>query len=225
MMVTRSPIAVLATRATLTLCLLAAGQATAANAQIVSQESIADCLSEDNERRIVGCSSLIESRLLDSRSRSLAFSRRALAFSLRQEYDKALPDYEAALKLDPGASMAFNNRAWVLWRLKRFDEGMADATRAIELQPDSHQSFDTRAHLHQSRGEVSAALKDYEEAMRLGGEKIVKIYQCGLARQKLYTGPIDGLYTSDLRKAFEACTAKADCDPLPPEEECLNATS
>jgi len=195
------------------------------SASPAAASSLEDCFSDNNDRRILGCSKLIESPLLDDAARSLAFSRRALAFSLKRDYGKALPDYEMALRLDPGSSMAHNNRAWVLWRLGRHEEGLADANRAIALQPESHHAFDTRAHLKQSLGEPRTALEDYEQAMRLGGEKIVKLYQCGLEAQRLYTGPIDGLYTSDVREALKACVEKRDCDPLPADEECRTVTS
>ncbi|MFA5951639.1 MAG: tetratricopeptide repeat protein [Hyphomicrobium sp.] len=195
------------------------------SASPAAASSLEDCFSDNNDRRIMGCSNLIESPLLDDVAKSLAFSRRALAFSLKRDYDRALPDYEMALRLDPGSSMAHNNRAWVLWRLGRHEEGLVDANQAIALQPESHHAFDTRAHLKQSLDEPRAAQDDYEQAMRLGGEKLIKLYQCGLEAQRLYTGPIDGLYTSDVRKALKTCVENRDCDPLPADEECRSATS
>ena len=60
--------------------------------------------------------------------------------------------------------------------------------------------------------------------MHFGGERMIKLYQCGLAAQKLYTGAIDGAETADLRRALEICVEGTTCDPLPPDEECRDVT-
>ena len=79
--------------------------------------------------------------------------------------------------------------------------------------------------IRQWMGEPGAALRDYELAMRLGGEKFVKLYQCGLAQAKLYSGPAHGRYTAEMRQALTACVQRRDCDPLPPDEDCQPTTS
>jgi hypothetical protein len=56
--------------------------------------------------------------------------------------------------------------------------------------------------------------------MRAGGERIVKMYQCGLRAQGLYFGALDGVYTSTLAQAMRACTGNRQCDPLPADSEC-----
>lgn len=190
-----------------------------------SSNTIAECFSENNERRIAGCSELIENPYLDAGTKSLAYAMRALALSLQGALTEALPDYDMAIKLDPSSAMALNNRAWVLYKLDRLSEGLTDVERSLALAPASPHAHDTRAHIRQALGEPMAALRDYEEAMRYGGEPLVKLYQCGLEAQGLYSGPIDGLYTSDTRRALKVCVATTTCDPLPPDEECRAATS
>jgi hypothetical protein len=62
-------------------------------------------------------------------------------------------------------------------------------------------------------------------AMRFGGERMVKLYQCGLQSQGLYGGDMTGRYSPELRRALESCIAKPSCDPLPADEECRRVTS
>lgn len=204
---------------------LAALAAACTVATAAASNPIAECFSDNNARRIAGCSELIESPGLDAATKSLAYAMRALALSLEGQLNEALPDYDAAIRLDPGSAMALNNRAWVLFKLDRLSEGLTDVERSLTLAPMSPHAHDTRAHIRQALGDRRAALSDYEQAMRYGGEHLVKLYQCGLEAQGIYSGPIDGLYTSDVRRAMEACVATTTCDPLPADEECRAATS
>ena len=187
--------------------------------------STSECFSQANERRIAGCTELIENPNIDPGTRSLAYAMRALALSLKGKLDESLPDYDKAIELDPFSAMSFNNRAWVKYKLNRLEEGLADVERSLVLGPASPHAHDTRAHIRQALGERRPALRDYERAMRLGGESLVRLYQCGLEAAGFYRGPIDGLYTRDVRKALESCVETTDCDPLPPDEECRAAMS
>jgi tetratricopeptide (TPR) repeat protein len=188
-------------------------------------EGAADCFSDDTERRLAGCSRLIEMPDLGAELKSLAFAMRALARALKGHYQDALADYDQAIGLDPSSAIALNNRAWVYYRLKRPHEGLVDVERSLDLAPVSPHAHDTRAHIYQDIGRPAHALADYERAMRLGGERIVRLYQCGLQEHGLYTGRIDGLYSREVRRALEACVGDETCDPLPPDEECRNVTS
>ena len=190
-----------------------------------SLDPINDCFSEDLTRRIPACSALIGSSGLNDSDLALAYSARALAYSVQGRYDQAIPDYDQSLALDPNSAIALNNRAWAYFKSGQPERGSTDVEKALALLPDSPHTLDTRAHIYQSRGDHRKALRDYETAMRYGGTHIVKLYQCGLQANALYDGEIDGLYTSDMRKALEACVATTGCDPLPADEECRKITS
>lgn len=188
-------------------------------------DTIADCFSEDNERRVTGCTSLLDVPGLSKAEKSLAYAMRALAYSLKGKYDLALPDYDHAIELDPSSAIALNNRAWAYYKIGRTQKALRDVERSIQLQPSSAHAHDTRAHIYQMTGNQVKALADYERAVRFGGERIVKLYQCGLATFGLYKGNIDGVYSIATRDAMRTCVTKLDCDPLPADEECRYATS
>lgn len=190
----------------------------AASATVV--DPMVDCLSDDNERRISGCSTMIDNPGLPDEQRSLAHGMRALAYSLLGMFDKAIADYDVALKIKPDFPLALNNRAWAYYKLGRPQDGAADVERALALSPGSPYALDTRAHIRQALGDAEAALRDYVLAMRVGGERIVKMYQCGLRSQGLYFGALDGVYTPSLEKAMQTCVGNRQCEPLPPDSEC-----
>jgi tetratricopeptide (TPR) repeat protein len=191
----------------------------------VRADDVTDCLSNDLERRIQGCSGIIAEAAAPPQDLSRAYSMRALAYSLQQKLDLAMADYDMAIKLDPTSSIAHNNRAWTLWRSGDTQKGLVDAERSLALEPNSPHALDTRAHILQSMGQHSQALRDYERAMLFGGARMIILYQCGLQAAGLFEGKPDGLFTSALSQAMAVCVKRPNCDPLPPEEECRFTTS
>ncbi len=118
-------------------------------------------------------------------TKSLAYAMRALALSLDGALEQALPDYDNAIKLDPMSSMALNNRAWVNYKLDRLNRRHG-RRRALPQapRPPAH-TLTTRAPTSTRRSaNAPAALRDYEQATRYGGEHLVKLYQCGLEAQR-----------------------------------------
>lgn len=195
-------------------------------ADATSSDVASDCFKEDSTRRIPGCTALLEGvASLSESERSLAHAMRALAYSLQAKYAEALRDYDEAIRLKPDFDVALNNRAWALYKMQRYEEGMTDVTQALRIAPWSAHAFDTRAHLHHVAGRTRQALQDYILAMRFGGEKLVRLYQCGLESHGLFKGTVDGIESEDLRKALAACVRDPACDPLPPDEECRRPTS
>lgn len=185
-----------------------------------------DCFSSDNERRIEGCTRLLEQPGLPIDQMSQAHAMRALAFSLQGKYAAAIQDYDQAIQLIPDFAVALNNRAWAYFKWGRVTEGLPDVQRSLSLDPTSAHAFDTRAHIYQSLGQQEQALQDYDAAMKFGGSKMIRLYQCGLQAQRHYDGPASGILTPQLQAAMKACVAAgARCDPLPPDEECKVPTS
>jgi tetratricopeptide (TPR) repeat protein len=206
--------------------ILAALWLTAAAASAAGADnSAADCLSDDNERRIAGCSIIIENPATPPLDRSNALAIRGLALSIKGLLDRAIDDYNASLAINPNSPSALNNRAWAYFRSGRGTEGLPDVERSLLLNPESEHSWDTRAHIRQLMGNAEGALRDYEMAIHLGGERMVKLYQCGLAERGLYRGQMDGIYSSETKTAMQTCVRDRDCDPLPADEQCRLPTS
>jgi tetratricopeptide (TPR) repeat protein len=184
-----------------------------------------ECYGDDNERRIKACSELIDTPGLPADAQSAALAMRALSHSLKGAYDTAIRDYDQAIRITPDFAVALNNRAWAYFKSGRPAMGIHDVEKSLALDPSSPHTYDTRAHIKQWTGQPSAALADYERAMAFGGQRMIKLYQCGLAAAGLYKGPADGFTSFELRRALEACVQGTTCDPLPPDEECKAATS
>jgi tetratricopeptide (TPR) repeat protein len=190
-----------------------------------SGDPAADCFSEDLERRIAGCTALIERQDQSVADLSLAYAMRALAYSLKGRYATAIGDYDTAISLRPDFAVALNNRAWAYFRWGKAATGLPDVERSLELSPTSPHTLDTRAHIRQALGDPKGALRDYDRAMWYGGARMIKLYQCGLTEARLYSGEIDGTWRPELHQAMEKCVLDKACDPLPADEQCRAATS
>lgn len=191
-----------------------------------SAEGLHDCDNPESTRRVAACTELIEDPSTAPTRRALAYANRALSYSIRGEYETAIRDYDQAIGLFPDFAVALNNRAWAYFKWGRGEQGMGDVQRALQLDPRSPHALDTRAHIYQTMGETARALRDYEAAMMFGGSRMITLYQCGLKMQRLYDGPADGVARPALLQALKVCVDKGpQCDPLPPDEECRDATS
>jgi tetratricopeptide (TPR) repeat protein len=188
-------------------------------------ETALDCFSENRDLWIPGCTALIERQGLEPEQLAQAYSMRALGFSLKGQYDRAIADYDQAIIINPDFAVALNNRAWAYFRSGRGPNGLADVEKSLRLNPLSEHTWDTRAHIRQVMGNFSGAFEDYEKAVQIGGERMIKLYQCGLTEQGLYKGPTNGIYTRETRAALQTCAKKKTCDPLPSDEQCHAATS
>lgn len=188
-------------------------------------ETALDCFGENRDLWIAGCTAMIESGSLEPEQLSRAYAMRALGFSLRAQYDRAIGDYDAAIQIVPDFAVALNNRAWAYFRSGRGSQGLADVEKSLQINPMSEHTWDTRAHIRQVMGDSAGAMADYEKAAEIGGERMVKLYQCGLAEQGLYTGPRHGVYTGEVKAALETCAKDRNCDPLPADEHCRPTTS
>ncbi len=183
-----------------------------------------DCFGPNGGNRIDACSRLLELPLLPL-EKSYAFAMRALAYSLQGRYELAITDYDRAIDISPDFAVALNNRAWAYYKSGQPKKAESDVARALELSPMSPHALDTRAHVRQSLGDPKGALKDYTAAMRYGGARMVKLYQCGLQAHGLYDGVLSGILSEKLRGALETCVKNPGCDPLPADEECRRLTS
>ena len=57
-------------------------------------------------------------------------------YALDRQLEKAVADYDAALKLDPGAPLIYQQRGTELFKLGRIEEAVEDFDKYIQLVPD-----------------------------------------------------------------------------------------
>jgi tetratricopeptide (TPR) repeat protein len=210
---------------------LSAGMATLgvgavpARAEVTALDCHRQDLSQDLGRIVEGCTLLLGQDGLSDEVKAGAYSRRALALSLRGKYEESINDYDQSLAIQPNSAVALNNRAWAYFRWGRAADGLGDVEKSLRISPFSPHALDTRAHIRQQLGQPGPALQDYEMAMRFGGSRMIRMYQCGLSEAGLYKGELNGEWNPDVSAALAKCVHDVKCDPLPADEQCRPGTS
>ncbi len=83
------------------------------------------------------------------------------------DYDRALRDFDTAIRLDPKNARAFGGRGRGRAMRQEYDKAIQDFTEAIRLDPSRGWAFNDRGFIYLRTGSWSAALADFDEAIRL----------------------------------------------------------
>jgi tetratricopeptide (TPR) repeat protein len=103
-----------------------------------------------------------------------AYNNRASFHYDRGEYEKALADYDAALRVQPSLGQAharkrrsayFNDRAITYVRLGRYAEALADESQAIGLRPTQASYYFNRGNIYFLTGRYPEARDDLDRAI------------------------------------------------------------
>ena len=100
---------------------------------------------------------------------------------LKGEYDKALADYNQALRLKPDYAEAYNGRG-AAWRSKgEHGKAFADFNEAIRLRPNFSMAYKNRGNAWSAKGEYANAFADFDQAIRLQPDYAEAYYFRGLS--------------------------------------------
>lgn len=117
---------------------------------------------------------------------SLACQNRGNIYHLKGDYDRALRDYEQAIRLNPANAGAYINRGLSLAEHGDYEEALKDYDEAIRIDPTKYKAFYGRSFTHAQLGNFDAAWQDISETLRLNPKFApAYVYRGGLlARQE-----------------------------------------
>jgi tetratricopeptide (TPR) repeat protein len=97
----------------------------------------------------------------------VAFNNRGTAFFNRRDYDRAIAEFDEAIRLDPNFAAAFYGRGCAYDGKGDYDRAIKDYDEAIRLNPKDAAFFSNRGTAYWSKSDCDRAIPDYDEAIRL----------------------------------------------------------
>ncbi|MCC7485970.1 MAG: tetratricopeptide repeat protein [Burkholderiales bacterium] len=133
------------------------------------------------------CTRAIESKQYSGAELARLHFSRGVDWMGKGERDRAIADYDAAVRLDPGYADAYYNRG-IAWSGKGDSaRAVADFDAAIKLDPKDAAPYAARADEWAMRGDYGRALADYELAVKLKPKDGASVY-FGRGRVHFYSG-------------------------------------
>ena len=160
----------------------------------------ADCDSLEPERKIRGCTALIESGDLQAVALSEALNKRGIAFVMMGLLQAAFADFSTAIHFDPGNPKPYVNRGGVHMRWGQTFEAKINYEKAIELDPNFARAYAGRGIARLLNEQYGAAIDDMNDAIRLDPTCALHYNNRGVAYENI--GEI-GKAIADFRKALE----------------------
>ncbi len=194
---------------------------TAVAAVARADSSAADCLSDDNERRIAGCTVIIENPATTPLDRSNALAMRGLALSIKGLLDRAIDDYNASLTINPNSALrAQQPRLGLLPRRPRPATACPTSrSRCCSIQTASIPGIRARTSARcWAMSTARSGTTRWPSTSAASGWSSFTSAASPSADSTVDS--MDGIYSSEMKSAMHTCVRKRDCDPLPADEQC-----
>ncbi|MCD4658058.1 MAG: protein kinase [Planctomycetes bacterium] len=94
-----------------------------------------------------------------------AYNHRGIIYTRRNEFKRALANFDKAIELNPIVAVFFINRGNLLRRLNRIDAAFSDYSTALSLDPTLDKAYCNRGGIYLSKKNFTEALEDFENAL------------------------------------------------------------
>lgn len=121
----------------------------------------------DNDTAIRLLSEAIATRRLNNDDLATAHNNRGIARYHKHEFDKALADYDTAIRLAPVYGPAYLNRGNLYSDKGELDRALADFNTALKISPAYDLAYNSRGAAFYRKGAFDAAIADYDKAISL----------------------------------------------------------
>ena len=107
------------------------------------------------------------------------YFNRAVHYSQKGEYKKAISDYDKAIDINPEFVVAYLNRGYSHSMMGEFEKAIADYTRAIEINPRYAIAYHNRGFVYRRVGEYDRAIPDLTMATEIDPKYASAYYHRG----------------------------------------------
>ena len=137
-------------------------------ASAASQKDSQDCEQMTKPGlKVSACTRILQSGGLTTELKASALHHRGVGFLLQSNFDRAIVEFNEALRIDPTYKWSLNSRGNA-WKGKgELDLAIADYNEAIRIDPNFAFTYNGRAAAWHEKGELDRAIADYNEVIRL----------------------------------------------------------
>lgn len=108
-----------------------------ATARAYSDSDARDCASygANPDLRIEACNRMLADAGIPANVRAAVHIKRGEAYIMKRDYERALPEYEQGIKLNPGNWEGYNGRGVLFGKMGQYDRAFKDYDKATQLNP------------------------------------------------------------------------------------------
>lgn len=126
---------------------------------------------ENADLRISACTTLIDGANETRPNTAIALADRGLAYEAKQDYRRAMVDYQRALRINPRLTFALYGRAYIYSRSQDYDRAVADYSAIITQNPSDDNALSDRGFIYEhDLNDYDRAVADYDQAATLAPE-------------------------------------------------------
>ncbi len=99
----------------------------------------------------------------------------------KNDFEKAIENYNMAIVLNPNFSEAYFNRGLAYYNKKNYDKAISDYNKSADLDPRNPVIYNNRGDAYYRKQEFENAILDYDRAISLNQKYLKAYYNRGLA--------------------------------------------
>jgi tetratricopeptide (TPR) repeat protein len=124
------------------------------------------CYGNDStdDQTIAGCTRVIQSGRENQRDLASAYFNRGLAYGHKGDFDRAIRDFDEAIKINPNYVEALYCRGLTYSNKGLWDRAIQDYDEAIKLNPDYVKAISNRGNAYLAKRQYDRAIQDYDQA-------------------------------------------------------------
>lgn len=142
------------------------------------------CAGQDGaepDQRIAACSALLDSGAGDANFRGATVAARAAAYAAHGQIDRAIADFDEAIRLNFDLATSYYNRGGMYIRKGLHQRAIEDYDQTLRLQPDYASALANRGHAYSDIRQYAKAIEDLDRAVRLRPGDSMNIFNRGNA--------------------------------------------
>jgi spermidine synthase len=118
-------------------------------------------------------------------SYSDAYNSSGTAYAKLGQYQRAIEDFNQAIRLEPDDALAYNSRGFAYNQLGQYQLAVKDFNQAIRLEPDDALAYNSRGFAYNQLSQYQLALDDFNKAISLQPDDVAAYNNRGVAYTQL----------------------------------------